>query len=54
MPTVSLIDGVVPREPRKLSGASRRSIPSCGEKENRDTGKSWPPELKPPGSGALA
>jgi len=23
-------------------------------KRGRDTGKSWPPELKPPGSGALA
>ncbi len=43
--------------PRGASQALRRFPalhPLVREKENRDTGKSWPPELKPPGSEALA
>ena len=40
-------------EPRKLPGASRRSIPSVGETENRNTGIPAARKTKSPGSGAL-
>ena len=45
--------GWADRKARQGSLASSPAPPG-GEKENRDTSKSWPPELKPPGSGALA
>src|SRR5260221_588646 len=43
------------REPRKLPGASRRSIPLVeGNKENRETGPPRGPKSKPRDSEALA
>ena len=43
-----------PREPRKLPGASRRSIPSFRGGRKKGYGHPGRPKTKPPGSGALA